>query len=224
MEENNIKVYLVYIVGPFEDESFHEDVASSNECNETYDYDDPTFFLYGYTTDKRLLKEFLKYRKTSRFYIKTVEMTKTQFDTFEGYHRDHTIHETYIEAPISFIKYPPNDVKDGVCLIDIPLTAMEDTEVSTSCEWFDEILMSKLPEEMLKTISIFFKCTTDEVKAAMYRSGVYGIIQYMTFLYKGTTFAEDTMQPMLNEPLILLEYSGETFDFDKIIKRMEKEK
>lgn len=224
MEENNVKVYLVYIIGPFEDDSFHQDVASSNESNETYDYDDPSYYIYGYTADKRLLKEFLKYRKTSRFFIKTVEMTKSQFDTFEGHHRQHTIKNTYIEAPLSFIKYPPKDATDGICSIEIPLTNMEETEVTTSCEWFDEALMSKLTEEHLKTISIFFKCTTDEVKAAIYKSGVYGIIQYMTFLYRGETFAEDTMQPMLNEALILLEYSGETFDFDKIGKRMGKRK
>ena len=102
MDPNEIKVYLVYILGPFEDDSFEEDIKDMNEASEE---DDQMIYLFGYSTSKKMINQFMKFRKDARFYITSIKLSKEEFDKFEGYHRSYIIKDCTIEAPTSMIKY-----------------------------------------------------------------------------------------------------------------------
>lgn len=219
MDPNEIKVYLVYILGPFEDDSFEEDIKDMNEASEE---DDQMIYLFGYSTSKKMINQFMKFRKDARFYITSIKLSKEEFDKFEGYHRSHIIKDCTIEAPSSMIKYHIPESSYGVCTFEIPLTSMEETQVLCAFEWLDDYLMNTLTESMTKVLSIFFKCANTNTKLALYKSGILGLILYLTWLYTGNVPDKDDSYTMINEVGLLLSYSGETFDFNKLEKRLEK--
>ena len=151
MDPNEIKVYLVYILGPFEDDSFEEDIKDMNEASEE---DDQMIYLFGYSTSKKMINQFMKFRKDARFYITSIKLSKEEFDKFEGYHRSYIIKDCTIEAPSSMIKYHIPESSYGVCTFEIPLTSMEETQVLCAFEWLDDYLMNTLLH-LLFPVSLF---------------------------------------------------------------------
>lgn len=206
-----VKVYMIYVKGPFQNEDdIGEDLRSLNDLDPNDDYD---VYLYGFTEDKEKLKGFFKYHKKDRFIVKKRKMTQKDFESFQGYHRSFMIKEYDVESPICMLKGLEPSTTDGVETFPMILSDMEITRISGVLEYYDDYITSKIPESNLKVISIIVKCATNEFKVALYNSGVIGLIQYLNLLYYGDSFDMDNSFIMVNELYVLLEYAGELFDF-----------
>ena len=123
------------------------------------------------------------------------------------------IKEYDVESPICMLKGLEPSTTDGVETFPMILSDMEITRISGVLEYYDDYITAKIPESNLKVISIAVKCATNEFKAALYNSGVIGLIQYLNLLYYGDSFDMDNSFIMVNELYVLLEYAGELFDF-----------
>ena len=205
-----IKVYMIYVKGPFQADDLEEDLQLLNDLDPNDDYD---VYLYGFTEDKEKLKGFFKYHKKDRFIVKKRKMTQKDFELFQGYHRSFMIKEYDVESPICMLKGLEPSTTDGVETFPMILSDMEITRISGVLEYYDDYITSKIPESNLKVISIIVKCATNEFKVALYNSGVIGLIQYLNLLYYGEWFNIDNSFIMVNELYVLLEYAGELFDF-----------
>ena len=205
-----IKVYMIYVKGPFQADDLEEDLQLLNDLDPNDDYD---VYLYGFTEDKEKLKGFFKYHKKDRFIVKKQKMTQKDFESFQGYHRSFMIKEYDVESPICMLKGLEPSTTDGVETFPMILSDMEITRISGVLEYYDDYITSKIPESNLKVISIIVKCATNEFKVALYNSGVIGLIQYLNLLYYGDSFDMDNSFIMVNELYVLLEYAGELFDF-----------
>lgn len=206
----SIKVYMIYVKGPFQADDLEEDLHLLNDLDPNDDYD---VYLYGFTEDKEKLKGFFKYHNKDRFIVKKRKMTQKDFESFQGYHRSFMIKEYDVESPICMLKGLEPSTTDGVETFPMILSDMEITRISGVLEYYDDYITSKIPESNLKVISIAVKCATNEFKAALYNSGVIGLIQYLNLLYYGDSFDMDNSFIMVNELYVLLEYAGELFDF-----------
>lgn len=205
-----IKVYMIYVKGPFQNDDLEEDLQLLNDLDPNDDYD---VYMYGFTEDKEKLKGFFKYHKKDRFIVKKRKMTQQDFDSFQGYHRSFMIKEYDVESPICMLKGIGPSTTDGVETFPMILNDMEITRVSGVPEYYDDYITAKIPESNLKVISIAVKCATNEFKAALYNSGIIGLIQYLNLLYYGDSFDMENSFIMVNELYVLLEYAGELFDF-----------
>ena len=205
-----IKVYMIYVKGPFQADDLEEDLQLLNDLDPNDDYD---VYLYGFTEDKEKLKGFFKYHNNDRFIVKKRKMTQKDFESFQGYHRSFMIKEYDVESPICMLKGLEPSTTDGVETFPMILSDMEITRISGVLEYYDDYITAKIPESNLKVISIAVKCATNEFKAALYNSGVIGLIQYLNLLYYGDSFDMDNSFIMVNELYVLLEYAGELFDF-----------
>lgn len=206
-----VKVYMIYVKGPFQNEDdIGEDLRSLNDVDPDNDYD---VYLYGFTEDKEKLKGFFKYHKKDRFLVKKRKMTEKDFKSFQGCHRSFMIKEYDVESPVCMLKGSEGSSPDGVEIFPMVLSDMEITRISGVLEYYDDYITSKIPEENLKVVSIAVKCATNEFKAALYNSGVIGLIQYLNLLYYGDSFDMENSFIMVNELYVLLEYAGELFDF-----------
>ena len=205
-----IKVYMIYVKGPFQADDLEEDLQLLNDLDPNDDYD---VYLYGFTEDKEKLKGFFKYHKKDRFIVKKQKMTQKDFESFQGYHRSFMIKEYDVESPICMLKGLEPSTTDGVETFPMILSDMEITRISGVLEYYDDYITSKIPESNLKVISIIVKCATNKFKVALYNSGVIGLIQYLNLLYYGEWFNIDNSFIMVNELYVLLEYAGELFDF-----------
>ena len=205
-----IKVYMIYVKGPFQADDLEEDLQLLNDLDPNDDYD---VYLYGFTEDKEKLKGFFKYHKKDRFIVKKQKMTQKDFESFQGYHRSFMIKEYDVESPICMLKGLEPSTTDGVETFPMILSDMEITRISGVLEYYDDYITSKIPESNLKVISIIVKCATNEFMVALYNSGVIGLIQYLNLLYYGDSFDMDNSFIMVNELYVLLEYAGELFDF-----------
>ena len=83
---------------------------------------------------------------------------------------------------------------------------MEETQVLCAFEWLDDYLMNTLTESMTKVLSIFFKCANTNTKLALYKSGILGLILYLTWLYTGNPPDKDDSYTMINEVGLLLRH------------------
>ena len=205
-----IKVYMIYVKGPFQADDLEEDLQLLNDLDPNDDYD---VYLYGFTEDKEKLKGFFKYHNKDRFIVKKRKMTQKDFESFQGYHRSFMIKEYDVESPICMLKGLEPSTTDGVETFPMILSDMEITRISGVLEYYDDYITAKIPESNLKVISIAVKCATNEFKVALYNSGVIGLIQYLNLLYYGEWFNIDNSFIMVNELYVLLEYAGELFDF-----------
>lgn len=205
-----VKVYMIYVKGPFQNEDIGEELRFLNDLDPDNDYD---VYLYGFTEDKEKLKGFFKYHKKDRFLVKKRKMTQKDFESFQGYHRSFMIKEYDVESPICMLKGLEPSTTDGVETFPMILSDMEITRISGVLEYYDDYITSKIPESNLKVISIIVKCATNEFKVALYNSGVIGLIQYLNLLYYGDSFDMGNSFIMVNELYVLLEYAGELFDF-----------
>lgn len=206
-----VKVYMIYVKGPFQNEDdLGEDLRSLNDVDPNNDYD---VYLYGYTEDKEKLKGFFKYHKKGRFLVKKRKMTKKDFESFQGCHRSFMIKEYNVESPTCMLKGCEGLSPNGVETFPMILSDMEITRISGLLEYYDDYITSEIPEENLKVVSIAVKCATNEFKAALYNSGIIGLIQYLNLLYYGDSFDMENSFIMVNELYVLLEYAGELFDF-----------
>lgn len=205
-----IKVYMIYVKGPFQADDLEEDLQLLNDLDPNDDYD---VYLYGFTEDKEKLKGFFKYHNKDRFIVKKRKMTQKDFESFQGYHRSFMIKEYDVESPICMLKGLEPSTTDGVETFPMILSDMEITRISGVLEYYDDYITAKIPESNLKVISIAVKCATNEFKAALYNSGVIGLIQYLNLLYYGDSFDMENSFIMVNELYVLLEYAGELFDF-----------
>lgn len=206
-----VKVYMIYVKGPFQNkDDLGEDLRSFNDVDPNDDYD---VYLYGYTEDKEKLKGFFKYHKKGRFLVKKRKMTKKDFESFQGFHRSFMIKEYNVESPTCMLKGCEGLSPNGVETFPMILSDMEITRISGVLEYYDDYITSKIPEENLKVVSIAVKCATNEFKVALYNSGIIGLIQYLNLLYYGDSFDMENSFIMVNELYVLLEYAGELFDF-----------
>ena len=205
-----VKVYMIYVKGPFQNEDIGEELRFLNDLDPNDDYD---VYLYGFTEDKEKLKGFFKYHNKDRFIVKKRKMTQKDFESFQGYHRSFMIKEYDVESPICMLKGLEPSTTDGVETFPMILSDMEITRISGVLEYYDDYITAKIPESNLKVISIAVKCATNKFKVALYNSGVIGLIQYLNLLYYGEWFNIDNSFIMVNELYVLLEYAGELFDF-----------
>ena len=76
------KIYIVYVLPPFINDTLEDDLKSRLDLNMNISY--PRYF-YCWTTKKKILKNFLKYRNKNRFIIEKHDILNDKLSEFFYY-------------------------------------------------------------------------------------------------------------------------------------------
>ena len=212
MEKPN-KIYIAYVKPPFKNDILYHDIIDRLELEEKTYY--PKYF-YGWTPDKKLMKEFMKYRDPDRFIIKKKDISYIPDDIFEKLKPK--LYETEIQKPeeidtISCRVKNSGNPENGIVSFKFSLVRFERDTIYNTMEWFDDHIAEDFTDESLAVLSIVVKCATPELKKAMYNSGLLSVLLYVDMIHMGNMDGFDEFIPMLDEVYILLDFYGELFKF-----------
>lgn len=213
------KIYIVYVLPPFINDTLEDDLKSRLDL--TMDISYPRYF-YCWTTKKKILKNFLKYRNKNRFIIEKHDILNDKLSEFRSKNYETEIVEdpSILDTVSSRIKgcgNPPN----GIVQFKFTLTKFEQDTIYGTMEWFDDHIVEDFSDHSLAVMSILVKCANKELKKALYNSDILNTIMYIDFLHNGVYEMVDPNEKcddypftwMMDEVYLLLNFYGELFKF-----------
>jgi hypothetical protein len=213
-------LYLVYVLGPFENYALLEDIAFHEDMNvdNMTDEEKRGPFFYGYTFEKKMLKKFLYYRDKSRFYIKKIDVSDWGKEDVNDFERSNLMKEILMDeltSPAYKFKGAEPSNEYGDFIIHLPIVRAERQIIENTLEWYDDFMVSKFDKEMVKDMSVLVKCVTKEVLIWMKNSGILDLLGFIQLILFGeTSFEEPCMT--VDEINIFFGVYGELFELDKV--------
>ena len=216
MEKPRKYLYLVYVVGPFQNASLEDELKDTLDLDIESSYDK---YFYCWTTKKKLLKKFMKYRDKKRFIIKKINIAHISDDEWDDFKSSNFISRINEPANVSTItsriKGCPK-TETGMVDFKFTLVNFEDSYILNTEEWFEQQILDDFSDSSLVILSILVKCASEELRVAMYNSGIIGLMSYISLLRTGDDLSgEDNgfFLPEVDELAVLLNFYGELFKF-----------
>jgi hypothetical protein len=209
-------LYLIYIVGPFENAAIIEDLSFREGNGDFVSYSKQEAYYYAYTFSKKMLKKFMYYRNENRFVVKEKDIrdyTKEELEDFESRNRMYEITVDGIATPsYNFPGMGGND--HGDIEIKIPIPPHEHQIIDNTLEYYDDMIVDKYPKEMIRTMSILIKCAKKEFREALVTAGILDLVMYTQLI----VFGESSVEPsvVIDEVAIFFEYYQELFRMDRV--------
>lgn len=217
------RIYLVYVLGPFENPAMIEDLSFLEDSGvDLVSAEEKGAFYYGYTFSKKMLKKFLHYRVKERFQVKVEDIsdyTQEEIDDYESTNRMYKIGIDTICSPA--YKYPGlSGNNNGDVEFNLPMLPHEHQIIDNTLEYYDDMLLTRYSEEMVRTMSIVIKCAKKKFRQALVNAGVLDLVGYVQLI----TFGKNTFEPsvIMDEVYIFFTYYSELFDMDKVYESIYK--
>ena len=216
MEKPRKYLYLVYVLGPFQNSFLEDELKDTLGLDIKSSYDK---YFYCWTTKKKLLKKFMKYRDKKRFIIKKINISHISDDEWDAFKSSNFISRinepTNVSTITSRIKGCPK-TETGMVDFRFTLVNFEDSYILNTEEWFEQKILDDFSDSSLVILSILVMCAAEELRIAMYNSGIIGLMSYISLLRTGDDLSgEDNgfFLPEVDELAVLLNFYGELFKF-----------
>ena len=208
-------IYLFYITGPLENKDFydwlyHDKISISPDgtiCSEKLDDtdDEQEIFFYGYTTSKKIAKDFIRERNPKK--IRGIKKSMNEYfsdpSEFEKFEREFRICKIIRKDLITRNYSNPKDFSN----IQLCVTEFESEFISTSFEGLDDRWHNAYLE--IPNVDIIFGCLTKKLKNHLVNIGFIDFIKYIKILYSSTE--GDVPGAYMDEFQIFFDYFKELF-------------
>lgn len=214
MNEFPKSIFLFYIVGKIENQDFLEWLSYDQISTAPLELipenceTDVDIYFYGFTTSKKISKEFMKLRNKDK--IISFEKSATEYFTDEEEFK--TFQRQFRTCEIVKVSLGTKVIKNKKidCLnIDMYLTQFEKEFICTSFEGLDDRTYNAFEE--IQNVNVIFGCLSSKIKNALCNIGFIDFIYYLKNSY-GEESNDSIPIVEMDELSVLIDYFGELFE------------
>lgn len=214
------KIYFVYVYTPIKNDILDEEILNRMEdifgVSVTEKPEELDKYFYCWTTSKKVLKKFLKYRDKSKFETKMYYISGEKLKEFKSRNYETKIEEDPVAVETVTSRVKGYESVNGIVTFHFILTRFERDAIYGTIEYFMDSVTDYISDHSVVVLSIVAKCANKELKKALYNSDILNTLAFVDFSHNGNQELLSDDNPfiwMLDEVYILFDQYGELFKF-----------